>query len=96
MGLQKARISNELAAIFNKHWRDCVRAVYGEKVNLYHVLQDIVGGEARNEARAVEKWFREFITTEELIDRIAQALQRRLATLLLYKNLARDKSPTGK
>jgi hypothetical protein len=39
---------------------------------------------------------REFITTEELIDRIAQALQRRLATSLLYKNLARDKSPTGK
>jgi hypothetical protein len=79
IGCWKARILNELAAIFNRHWRDFVRAVHGEKVNLYRILQDIVGDEARNEARAVEKWFRGFITTEELIDCIAQALQRRLA-----------------
>jgi hypothetical protein len=81
MGLQRARILNELAAIFNRHWRGFVRDVYGGKVDLYRTLQDTVGDEAKNEARAVEKWFRGFITTEELIDCIAQALQRRLTRL---------------
>ncbi|MCC6055462.1 MAG: hypothetical protein LM583_02140 [Desulfurococcaceae archaeon] len=78
MGLQKAQVLNKLASIFNRYWKDFIEDTYGEKIDLYKILQDIIGDEARNETRAVEQWFRGSITTQEFAEYVAQELQRRL------------------
>jgi hypothetical protein len=78
MGLQKAQVLNKLASIFNRYWKDFIKDAYGEKIDLYKILQDIIGDEARNETRAVEQWFRGSITTQEFAEYVAQELQRRL------------------
>jgi len=78
MGLQKAQVLNKLASIFNRYWKDFIEDTYGEKIDLYKILQDIIGDEARNETRAVERWFRGLITTQEFAEYVAQELRRRL------------------
>ena len=78
MGLQKAQVLNKLASIFNRYWKDFIEDTYGEKIDLYKILQDIIGDEARNETRAVEQWFRGSITTQEFAEYVAQELRRRL------------------
>jgi hypothetical protein len=78
IGRQKAQILNNLASIFNKYWKDFVKVAYGEKINLYNILQDMIGDEAKNEARAVEQWFRGLITSQQFAEYIAQKLQQRL------------------
>jgi hypothetical protein len=78
MGLQKAQILNKLASIFNRYWKDFIKDAYGEEIDLYKILQDIIGDEARNETRAVEQWFRGSITTQEFAEYVAQELQHRL------------------
>jgi hypothetical protein len=78
MGLQKAQVLNKLASIFNRYWKDFIKDAYGEEIDLYKILQDIIGDEARNETRAVEQWFRGSITTQEFAEYVAQELQRRL------------------
>jgi len=78
MGLQKAQVLNKLASIFNMYWKDFIEDTYGEKIDLYKILQDIIGNEARNETRAVEQWFRGLITTQEFAEYVAQELRRRL------------------
>jgi hypothetical protein len=55
MGLQKAQVLNKLASIFNRYWKDFIKDAYGEKIDLYNILQDIIGNEARNETRAVKQ-----------------------------------------
>jgi hypothetical protein len=69
---------NKLASIFNRYWKDFIEDTYGEKIDLYKILQDIIGDEARNETRAVERWFRGLITTQEFAEYVAQELRRRL------------------
>jgi hypothetical protein len=78
MGLQKAQVLNKLASIFNRYWKDFIKDAYGEKIDLYKILQDIIGDEARNETKAVEQWFRGSITTQEFAEYVAQELQHRL------------------
>jgi hypothetical protein len=78
IGAQKAQISNKLASIFYRHWRDFIKDAYGEKIGLYKILQDIIGDEARNEVRAVGQWFRGSITTQQFAECIARELQHRL------------------
>jgi hypothetical protein len=78
IGLQKAQVLNKLASIFNRYWKDFIEDTYGEKIDLYKILQDIIGDEARNETRAVERWFRGLITTQEFAEYVAQELRRRL------------------
>jgi hypothetical protein len=78
MGLQKAQVLNKLASIFNRYWKDFIEDTYGEKIDLYKILQDIIGDEARNETRAVEQWFRGSITTQEFAEYVAQELRHRL------------------
>jgi hypothetical protein len=81
MGLQKAQVLNKLASIFNRYWKDFIEDTYGEKIDLYKILQDIIGDEARNETRAVEQWFNGFITTQHFAVYIAQRLHDRLQGL---------------
>lgn len=78
MGLQKAQVLNKLASIFNRYWKDFIEDTYGEEIDLYKILQDIIGDEARNETKAVEQWFRGSITTQEFAEYVAQELQHRL------------------
>jgi hypothetical protein len=78
MGLQKAQVLNKLASIFNRYWKDFIKDAYGEKIDLYKILQSIVSDEARNETRAVEQWFRGSITTKQFAEYVAQELQHRL------------------
>jgi hypothetical protein len=81
MGLQKAQVLNKLASIFNRYWKDFIKDAYGEKIDLYKILQDIIGDEARNETKAVEQWFRGSITTQQFAEYIAQRLHDRLQGL---------------
>jgi len=78
MGLQKPQVLNKLVSIFNRYWKDFIKDTYGEKIDLYKILQNIIGNEARNETRAVEQWFRGSITIQQFAECIAQELQRRL------------------
>jgi hypothetical protein len=78
MGLQKAQVLNKLASIFNRYWKDFIKDAYGEKIDLYKILQSIVSDEARNETRAVELWFRGSITTQGFAEHIAQRLHNLL------------------
>jgi hypothetical protein len=78
MGLQKAQVLNKLASIFNRYWKDFIEDTYGEKIDLYKILQDIIGDEARNETRAVEQWFRGSITSQQFAECIAHRLEKEI------------------
>jgi len=44
-------------------------------------LQDIIGDEAKNEARAVKQWPGGSITTQQFAEHIVQVLQQRLKSV---------------
>jgi hypothetical protein len=79
VGKKMMLIVNELASIFNRYWKDFIKDTYGEKIDLYRILQDIIGDEIRlYKNRAVEQWFNGSITTQQFAEYIAQRLHDQL------------------
>ena len=76
--LEKGKVVNDIARIFNKHWSRFIGPFLAGKPwrNSWNFLQDIIGDEAKGKSRAIPQWLRGEMSTKEFIEHVKSVIER--------------------